>query len=164
MNMVLKFATLSLLGFLAATVGIWLGDRNPTMSVVSVRTEPTEPGALLEVAYRINRFRLCNRNVYREIIDGDGLRHVLGSQQRPSPAALGYDAYTQLVYVPTAVRPGSGSYRVTIEDYCNPIHYLWPIVTSINTGITIRPASLSEERNPSDLSYPIVPQGRAKTP
>lgn len=126
------------LAFVAAVAGVWTADRGAVIQIVETRADkPVKPGGQLQIVYRVNRFRVCQRQVFREIIDGQGLRHVLGIQPNPVPGPLGYDSYTVLVAVPPVVQPGLGEYRVTIEDYCNPLHYMWPLVTHIKVPILI---------------------------
>jgi hypothetical protein len=125
-------------GIVTVALALWTVDRDPTMEAISVQApKAVRPGGQLEVAYRVNRFRICDRQVFREIIDGAGNRHILGIQPNPVPSPRGFDAYTSLVAVPLTVQPGEGEYRVAIEDYCNPLHYLWPLRTFIEVPIII---------------------------
>jgi hypothetical protein len=109
---------------------MWSFDDTPTTEMISMEaTTPVKPGSQMQIRYRINRFRQCDREVFRDIIDGDGQRHVLGTQSRPVLGRLGYEEYVQLIYVPETVAPGLGKYRVKIIDRCNPMHTFWPLVT-----------------------------------
>lgn len=134
----LQTVILSVTAAIGTTIGLWLGDNNPSTEIVSVAVmRPVQPGGQMMVTYRVNRYRLCDRTVFREIIDGEGMRHVLGEQVRPSPGALGYDEYVQPVHVPPSVSPGEGEYRVTVREFCNPLRKFWPITRSIRVPILI---------------------------
>lgn len=138
MDSILKVLFFAAVGVMTAVLALWTVDRSPTLQVVSAHaTKPVRPGGQLEVAYRVNRFRLCDRQVFREIIDGAGFRHILGIQPNPVPNPLGFDSYTSLIAVPLTAQPGLGKYRVTVENYCNPLHYMWPIRSGVTVDIVI---------------------------
>lgn len=121
-----------------ALTGVWLSDRQaPTEVVRAEVNQPVMPGGIMYVNYVLNRFKQCDREITREIIDGERVRHALGKQDGPITGKLGYDTYVQTVHIPATVAPGIGEYRVTIQDRCNPVHYLWPITKQRTIEILI---------------------------
>lgn len=123
---------------LGATIGVWIGDRGQTTELISMNVPvPVKPGGQMEVRYEINRVKICDRIVRREIIDGEGSLFTLGVQSQPTLTRSGRYEFIQIVSVPAGARPGVGRYNVTIYDYCNPIHRWWPLVSTRSAEILI---------------------------
>lgn len=124
---------------IGSTTGVWVADRRDAVEILSTEVVGgVYPGQEMQVQYRVQRFQQCPREVYREIIDGQNKRHILGTQPRPAPAKIGYDTYTQTIFVPSSVAPGDGEYRVTIDDYCHVGHLLWPLSKHVQVPINIQ--------------------------
>jgi hypothetical protein len=118
--------------------GIWIADRSPTTELISMKVpRPVKPGGQMEVEYQIDRVKICDRLVRREIFDGDGNLFTLGVQPQPVFNRSGRFEFTQIVHIPEGARPGIGRYNVTIYDRCNPVQRLWPLVSSRSTEILI---------------------------
>jgi hypothetical protein len=122
----------------AGTIGVWIGDRNETTELISMRVpRPVQPGGQMEVEYQINRVKVCDRIVRREIVDGEGNLFTLGAQPQPVFNRKGLYEFVQVVNIPLGARPGLGRYNVTIYDRCNPVQQWWPIVSHRSADILI---------------------------
>lgn len=137
-----RLVALFVCGSAAAVAGVWTGDRLQTTE--AFRTEATpfyaNAGGILKISYEFRRYRLCPRETQRIIIDGQKNRFDLGVQSVPVRGLVGNDSYIQSVNVPRGAAPGPSVYRVSIRDFCNPIHYLWPLMREYEIPFTILPA------------------------
>jgi hypothetical protein len=122
----------------AVVLGSWIADRGQTTELISMKVpRPVRPGGQMEVEYQINRLRICDRLIRREIIDGENNLFTLGVQAAPVFNRGGRYEYTQIVSIPPGARPGLGRYSVWIYDRCNPVQQWWPLVSSRSAEILI---------------------------
>ena len=127
-----------------AMLGIWASDRAPTTDTIRVEVMPAiiAAGGEGEVVYTYQRFRQCPRRSVQEIIDATGRVYPVGIQESP-PFANRLkerpDTFAQPIKIPLTARPGPAIYHVMIKDFCNPLHYVWPISKEINVPFDIGP-------------------------
>ncbi|GGD41810.1 hypothetical protein [Aureimonas glaciei] len=138
-------AVFALFNGTAIMCGAWAIDRTPATDTQNVEVIPASimAGSVGEVRYMFQRFRLCERKSTRFVIDSTNREFMTSTEKNPSSTVqrrAGRSTFVQPFTVPIAAKPGAAVYRVRIEDYCNPIHRLWPITKTIEAPFQIAPA------------------------
>lgn len=132
----------------AALTAIWAADRSSPTESISVRIRPPEiaAGATGDVLYTYQRFKLCSRHSVRYVIDATGREFQVSVED--SPPYVGRirnepNTFIQPFRVPRAAAAGDAQYRVVITDFCNPMHYIWPLTKTIEIPFVIGPPTKS---------------------
>lgn len=131
--MIWRTVTFLTIGTAAGFLGVWLGDKEPP--TISAELKPVSisvpPGGDLRVRYTVFRTRSCPLKVERMLFDSTGTRYILPSTEfSAAPGPLGKDSYISIVPLPVNIAAGKAKYRAITTYRCNPIHSIWPIVTT----------------------------------
>ena len=131
--MILKIAIGLPVIFFAGVMGVWVSDRDPPISLISVTAmnESIQPGGQLRVSYSVRRFRSCGVHIDRLLFDANAERYVLEDIDfAAAPGPLGDATYTVGINIPRRFAEGVGRYQVITRYECNPLHNFSPIVVT----------------------------------
>lgn len=130
-------AALSIATFL--TLSWWGLDRAlPVDQRENVAMGPVVAGEDALIRSTVIRNRRCFTTLERYVFDAARIRFVIEPQSFSAVGPLGVaDTFSQHVPIPANARPGEGTVRFVISWQCNPLHSVWPIVSSIDLPITI---------------------------
>lgn len=123
---------LSLIAFWSGLVGFWVQDRAVPVKGKAVDiVGPVYPGGRLLVRWNVHRDRACAATRQELIVDVQGVRWLIAAQTYSGPAGpLGDDSFITQTPLPADIPTGAATMRVTLSFVCNPIHRLWPIVST----------------------------------
>lgn len=112
--------------------GTWIVDRNPPGAYIGIPKvlydNEIKQGSNIIVQYEVYRYRSCPLKVERVMYDGMGIRYSLPDYDLASAGDMGPQTLRVKVNIPYGMEKGKSEYRVMVSYYCNPLHYIWPIV------------------------------------
>lgn len=118
----------------AGLLGYWAADRTPPVAQIENRVIGSAyPGGWVEVTSTVLRQRSCRTLLQKVIVDGAGQRLPLPDQEwAAAPGRVGWppDTFSAFLPVPSSAQPGPATLRGIIVWRCNPLHVVWPIVTT----------------------------------
>lgn len=128
-----RIATFAGFGITAGVLGVMLADRRPPVEVYDVQVMNQDArvqlGTDLIVKYDVYRNAACRSIIQSVFRDRLGTRFVLDDIMLfMSPAIIGRDSYAMRVNVPVKMVEGEAIFRHVFVYYCNPLHYLWPVI------------------------------------
>ncbi len=128
--------TFSLALLITSPVIVWAFDRQDPVTVHEFGIVPDEVFAGQKVVRRIavTRKRSCITDVDIVIIDGAKIRWIIDEPEVTSPGPVGVrDEYNAPMIIPPNAAPGVAEMRTIIRRKCNPLHAIWPLVTTYPT-------------------------------
>lgn len=122
------YILLALMGF--GLIGYWCLDRSTPVTVYdmgSISSQVARPGDILQVSWIITKKELCPGTSIRTL-SGECGAHILRVGEPSGPLLL-QPTITRINFtVPEEATNGVCEYRTTIQYYCNPIHYWFPVI------------------------------------
>lgn len=109
----------------------WMaGDREPAAIRHSGFVTPSvvAPGTEATVTWTVTIRRACDGEVRRVITDADGIEWRLAPVPSQVDRAVGKKVITRSFIIPLGAAPGPATYKSVVTSYCNPLHYIWPVV------------------------------------
>jgi hypothetical protein len=118
--------------FGAAALGMWINDREPPNTVLSVDvlTPTVRPGTELRILYHVQRWRTdCAVHVDRVLYDSRNASFPVPDVDfAASPSAkTGADSVMTIIYIAPNMAEGKARFRSVSTFRCNPMHNIWPI-------------------------------------
>jgi hypothetical protein len=116
-------------GTVAAYLGVSLQDRDPPTEFHKIEAIPFDvKDGEVRIHFEIIRHRQCEFRSERVLFDSTRTRWLLDEVHfSRSPGPIGPDQYITVVQLPK-MATGPARYVMVSRYYCNPLHYIWPIV------------------------------------
>lgn len=130
--MIWRIAVVGFVAILAGTLGSWVGDRDlPTIQVTAEIITPTgKQGDRVLVHEVVDRRKPCALQVERIMTDSRKVRYTLEDLVFSAPpGGVGRDEYVTPIPIPVSMELGPATVRVNKLYRCNPVHWLWPILS-----------------------------------
>ncbi len=125
----MKYVLIILVAVLAGIVGVWTGDREPPVTITSVKIPDQSAGDSLQINIALERHRACRVSITRVIYDAQRTRFTTAETNYDAPPGpMGYDSYRVIVKLNSGLAVGPGQYSSILTFVCNPFHLLFPIV------------------------------------
>ena len=122
--------------FITSPFIYWGIDRSDPVTVheFTISPEHVKPGGKMLRQVTVTRNRACLTDVDAVIIDGARVRWVIDEPEITRPGTVGVkDSYNAPMIVPPLAAPGPAELRLVVRRECNPLHRIWPIITTYET-------------------------------
>lgn len=123
--------TLIAAGTLSGVLGYWAADRELPVRVTDtvLLTPVVAPGQELRIRVYGFRHKSCRSVFQRLYRDGEGARFIHDDVDiRLSTSNLGQDNWVVPLPISVTAKPGRGIFRMLTQYYCNPLHYIFPLI------------------------------------
>jgi uncharacterized Fe-S cluster protein YjdI len=118
-------------GLATAQLAWWVNDREPPTEFHRVEAIPYDvvEGDEVLIHFKVLRHKNCGLKSERIIYDSIRKRWILPDLSlEKSPGPVGEDNYITPIELPPKMATGKASYVYINSYFCNPLHYVWPVV------------------------------------